>query len=362
MRTLLLALLVLCLPLAAAEKKAKAPQTPPIPEKPEDIAAEIGELLTEEPSGGPTGKKAVQAMWKTRLARVDALIAAFRQKFADHPLRWDVLYWEANSNDVRAEIALPKLAGVKPALEVYAEVAAATDANPEIRIRASFDRVSLLTEEVLEQKLPFADWEKALTEHLARFPDYGGNHILLEQRARFLRKFEPARLVPYLEELAKSTNPETSEMAAKQLAIVKARDELKAKPFVLQFKATNGADVDLEKLRGKVVLLYFWASWSEPSIAQIPVIQQLHGKFGESGLTVISVSLDDNAKDLAAAVKKKKITWPTYFDGKGFESPLTKPYGLDELPALWLINKQGHLTDFEAEQDTPAKIQKLLTE
>lgn len=361
MRTLLLVLFSLCLPFAVvAQKKTAKPE--PIPDKPEDLAAEIGELLTEEPSGLPSDPKSLQARWKKTLARVDTLIAAFRKKYPDHALRWDVLYWEANSNDVRAEVGLPKLAGLKPTAEVYAEVAAAADASPDIQVRASFDRVSLFTEQVLEKKLPFADWDKALTEHTTKFPDYGGNHILLEQRVRFLRAHEAPRVMPYLEELAKSTNNETSEMAKKQLAIEKAREAVKAKPFDLKFKAAGGAEVDFEKLRGKVVVLFYWAAWSDPAMAEVAKVQQLQTKFAKQGLEVVGVSVDDEVKDLQAAVKKKKVTWPNHFDGKGWESPLTKPYGVVDLPELWLLNKQGTVVDFDGATDTAAKVEKLLAE
>jgi thiol-disulfide isomerase/thioredoxin len=368
MRSLLFAAL-LCFPLLAvhaAEKKTEKsakPAAKALPDKPEDFVEEIEALLTEDESDGPASKKEIEAQWKKRIARVDVLIAEFRKKYPDHPRRWDMLFWEANSHDVREEMKYPRPPGSRPSAEVYAEISVAADASPEIRAKASAERVMVLSSEMLEKKLPLTDWEKAAVEHFTKFPEHPNNIMLHDQHARFVRQFDEARLIPLLEEMSKNPQEPIATMAKEKLAGAKEREALKAKPIDLKFKPLDGSEVDLENLRGKVVLVQFWATWCPICMAEMPHVQETYQKLRDKGFEVVGISLDDEEKELRAALKKRpKMTWPQRFDGQGWESPIVKRFGIEQLPTLWLVNKQGMVVDMDASKDLAEKATKLLAE
>ncbi len=363
MRPLLFAVL-LCVSLTCfgAEKKVAPKAEEPIPAKPEAIVAELEKLLTDDSDNGAKNEKDAEALWKKRITRVEALIAGFRQQFPDHPLRWDVLYWEANSFDVREQLGMPQPAGAKPVAVMYAEIAEAPDALPAIKAKASAERLMALSGDLMEKKMTLPDWEKEVTAHLAKFPECDLNPMIQDQRLSFVEELDPPRLIGLLEELSKDANSETATMAKQRLAVAKERELLKSKPLDLKFKPLEGDEVDLEKLRGKVVLIQFWATWCGPCMSEMPHVQSTYAKLHDKGFEILGISLDDDEKELRAVLKKKKITWAQCFDGKGWESPLAKRFGIDAIPALWLVNKKGMVVDMDATEDLEAKIEKLLAE
>ncbi len=330
---------------------------------PEELLAKIEDLMNAEPpeSLQPDQKEYTEFQLRTYDA-ADQLIAKFRKLYPDNPLRWNVLSYEANMLEGRESLGLPQPAGAKSAAELYAKVIAAPDAPKELRQNASTARLVLLSDQVEDEKLTLAEWEKLLAEHLAAFPESEDNLGLIQSRVELIASIEPARLSAVLAELAKSTNAEIAAMAKERIESGKAIAELMSKPLELKFKSVDGSDVDVEKLRGKVVLIDFWATWCGPCMKELPDVittyEKLHGK----GLEIIGISLDEEEDALKKVIKDKKIPWPQYFDGKGWENPYVKKYGIDSIPTMWLINKKGMVVDTEPDDELEKKIEKLLAE
>ena len=111
-------------------------------------------------------------------------------------------------------------------------------------------------------------------------------------------------------------------------------------PPILAETMRNG-EFDLSELEGEVVLLQFWASWCQSCIAEMPNVAQLHAEFGESGLEIISISLDDEPKDARRAVSQQRMVWRQIVEGQGKESPLAKSYGVHGTPYFVLIGRDG---------------------
>ena len=328
----------------------------------EDIIQQVEELLSPPDADETVEEKAVVDLWAKRLGAVDTLIADFRKRFPTHPLRWKLLFLEANSREVREDLQLPIDKQSRPAAAVYAEILAAPDADPQVKSEASAARLLALTDDVSAKKVKLEDWEKDLAAHLKSFEQYEENPMLVEMRLLLVSELANARLVGLLEELAKSPNRAISDLASSRLTMAKALAELRNKPLDLKFKALDGRDVDLAKLRGKVVLVEFWASWAAPSVAEIPTVTEAHRKFQEKGLEVVGISLDEEEEPLKRILKEKQMAWPQYFDGKGWENELAKRYGVDSIPALWLVNKKGFVVDLQATNGLEEKIEKLLAE
>ena len=105
---------------------------------------------------------------------------------------------------------------------------------------------------------------------------------------------------------------------------------------------SGGAPVSLKSLRGKPVLIDFWATWCPPCRESLPHTEDIYKKFGDSGLQVMTVS-DENAKTIKDFVAKNKYTFPTYNDSS---DATEKAYGVDGIPCVAIIDKDGKLQAF----------------
>lgn len=109
------------------------------------------------------------------------------------------------------------------------------------------------------------------------------------------------------------------------------------------FEATTlaGNPFKLAELRGKVVLLDFWAKWCAPCVAELPNIRKLHDRYAESGLVVVGISFDRSADEARAYVTDNHMEWIQVFAEKADKSPLADLYGVSAIPATYLIGPDG---------------------
>jgi ankyrin repeat protein/thiol-disulfide isomerase/thioredoxin len=152
-----------------------------------------------------------------------------------------------------------------------------------------------------------------------------------------------------------------ADMVQRQLeAMLMSRAET---PLELKFHAVDGADIDLAKLRGKVVLVDFWATWCGPCRMEIPKVVATYNQLHKDGFEVIGISLDQNKEQLTNFTKQAGMAWPQYFDGKGWENEISSRYGIQSIPTMWLVNKKGFVRPTEVEGDNlAAQVKKLLTQ
>ena len=299
------------------------------------------------------------AILKKKMARFDRLAADFRARFPEHPLRWKVLLLEAVNLPLREQAGLP-VAAEKSAGAMLGAILAAADATAEVKSDASVQRLMLTAEEVGDKKLKLDDWEKMLAAHWRDFPDAGDNASLEELHLGMTEEFAPARVEALLAELAKHKDAAIADMAKEKQTARKAMAELKSKPVELKFKALDGTEVDLAKLRGKVVLVEFWATWCGPCMAELPKVSAAYEKLHGKGFEVVGISLDEDEVALKRVLKTKKIAWPQHFDGRGWENEIAHRFGITALPTMWLVNKEGMLVEVNPEGDLAEKIGKLL--
>ncbi|GEM_PF-4624337 len=103
-----------------------------------------------------------------------------------------------------------------------------------------------------------------------------------------------------------------------------------------------GRPLRLVDFRGKVVLVDFWATWSEPSVALRPAVIEAFQRHHSAGLEIISISLDDARTAVSAFLEARPaITWPQAFDGKAWNSEIVAAYGVEAIPFLLLIDRSG---------------------
>ncbi len=116
-----------------------------------------------------------------------------------------------------------------------------------------------------------------------------------------------------------------------------------AAPFPFNTSDLSGRAFSLDDYKGRVVLLDFWATWCGPCIGELPETRVVYDKYHAQGFDVVGISLDEKRDDLTAFLKKENLSWPQVFDGKGWNSPLAKQYGVRAIPATFLIGRDGKI-------------------
>ncbi len=112
----------------------------------------------------------------------------------------------------------------------------------------------------------------------------------------------------------------------------------------ISMKTPSGKTLKLSSLRGKVVLIDFWASWCGPCRKENPNVVRLYNQYKAKGFTVFSVSLDQDADAWKKAIASDGLIWPNHVsDLLGWQTPLVQLYGFEGIPHTVLIDQEGKI-------------------
>ncbi len=114
-----------------------------------------------------------------------------------------------------------------------------------------------------------------------------------------------------------------------------------APEFTLQ--SLDGKTVSLSSFKGKYVLIDFWASWCSPCRQENPNVVNAYKQFKDKNFTIVGVSLDEDKAAWQAAVIKDNLTWTHVSDLKGWNSTVAAQYGVQSIPANFLLNTEGRI-------------------
>lgn len=110
----------------------------------------------------------------------------------------------------------------------------------------------------------------------------------------------------------------------------------------IAMKDADGNIRKLSDLRGKVVLIDFWASWCRPCRGENPNVVKMYQKYNSQGFEVFSVSLDSDRNAWLKAIKDDGLIWPNHVsDLKGWTSSGGATYGVSSIPATVLVDRSG---------------------
>ena len=197
--------------------------------------------------------------------------------------------------------------------------------------------------------------EKGVLVMLKKDPKNAGANAAL---MRIASSAEPEKAKALLRQIAENGPDQEATRAKGQLAKMEAL----GKPLDISFKSIDGRIVNMDKLKGKVVLIDFWATWCGPCVDALPNVKKTYTKFHEKGFEIVGISLDQSRDKLAKFVEKEKLQWPQHFDGQGWKNEFAVKYGIQGIPAMWLVDKKGNLVDMKARNDLDGKVEKLLAE
>ncbi|MBK6938423.1 MAG: TlpA family protein disulfide reductase [Chitinophagaceae bacterium] len=113
--------------------------------------------------------------------------------------------------------------------------------------------------------------------------------------------------------------------------------------------SVTGDTIKLSSLKGKVVLLDFWASWCGPCRTSNKSLVKLYAKYKSRGLEIFGVSLDDDADKWKKAIEKDKITWLQVNDPGSWRAKTAQQWDIHAIPTSYLIDKGGRLIEMDLE-------------
>ena len=177
-------------------------------------------------------------------------------------------------------------------------------------------------------------------------------------------RVEQRKLATQLQEQHGAAQPEARATAKPQPLPREKQtpNEFEGKSIELKFTAADGSSVNLANLRGRVVLIDFWATWCGPCMREVPNVVAAYKKYHDKGFEIIGISLDKQKDVMLKVTHEKEMTWPQYFDGKGWQNEISTSYHIHGIPSMWLVNKRGLVATTEARRNLDTAVAKLLAE
>jgi peroxiredoxin len=123
----------------------------------------------------------------------------------------------------------------------------------------------------------------------------------------------------------------------------------------------DGRVINLSDMKGKIVLIDFWASWCGPCRHNNPKLVEMYNKYHAQGFEIYGISIDSNIVNWKSAVEQDKLPGSQVDDNKGWYAPSTITYDVNAIPASFLLDKDGiiRLIDFD-EKAIESKLKSLL--
>lgn len=201
---------------------------------------------------------------------------------------------------------------------------------------------------------PKVDFEKVNDRWLADLEDFVTRYpratesaeamLQLAQSQEALGKDESA--IDWYTRLAKDFSGTTY---ADKATGAKRRLQSVGKPLALRGKSLDGKAFDISSVKGRIVAVQYWATWSDRSKEEMDTLKQLYAKYGRKGFQPIGVVLDNDPKGAAAFIKSKSVPWPQLHEAGGLDdSRLAKELGIPNLPYMILVDEKGNVIDRDA--------------
>jgi len=316
----------------------------------------------DEPPKNPDSPEDRMRRVRLWLAERRAAAERFRTAFPADARRWDAAIIAYESAQQLAEIG--ERDAKPPSAHVLDEVLAAPDAGAEAKGDAAFFKAMRLGDDAspsYPHTMP--PFQNALADFIDTYPQHRRVREAASIQLQIIGSLRTPGADNFLKKLAAHPNEQIAAPARSMIDLRARTAELKTKPLDLKFTAIDGREVDVAKLRGKVLLIDFWASWCGPCMSDAPHVVATYEKLRERGFEIVGINLDEHKGLMDSAIRRTRMTWPHHHDGKGWQNEFAQRFGIRSIPATWLFDKQGKLREMGLRgQDLEARVENLLRE
>jgi len=305
------------------------------------LACVVTPLLAQEKAGeGPTNEKA-QKTYKEALEFLhrrmpDAALESFKK--ADKQDGGHCVACQKNMIKYGVELGEWKMAEAA-AGEMVAEAQGETSVA-----LAHYDFGFVLLQEAINKHKDdlFARAHDEMTKALAVAPNFPAA-IFVDGRALARLKQDDAAKARFEQFVKmKPIDDPDRQRAVRYISQPELARARMAPPFAVT--TTDGQRLSLDDLKGKVVLIDFWATWCAPCREAVPHLKAIAKKFQGQPLVVLSVSLDTDEQKWKDFIAKNEMTWLQYRDG-GFSGLMAKLFAVDAIPHTFTVDTDGVLQD-----------------
>lgn len=314
------------------------------------VALDVG------PSGQPDSPKSAGTLVVNHLTKQEKALRSF---LAAHP---------EDSHAFEAQLRLSRVLQIRADFEASEKLRAESKrildslqktATPEQRPEVEFAKIARMMRS-LKSSVPAQreDLLKAARDFVAAYPTDRRNGFLLAEVAS-LYDSQPKTKETLLEDAqAMAKDPDLKSRIDDDLK----RLHLLGQSIPLKFTSVQGQEIDVASFVGRPVFIIFFAQNSVPSILALSKLQQEVAQLPQGSIRVLGVSLDRQRETTVATLAAHGLTWPTAWDGKGWEGDMVRGFGINTLPTVWLLDAKGKLRSLNALEGAASQARQLMRE
>ncbi|MBM4060263.1 MAG: TlpA family protein disulfide reductase, partial [Planctomycetes bacterium] len=140
-----------------------------------------------------------------------------------------------------------------------------------------------------------------------------------------------------------ASRPQVRGLKEHMARIAESYELIGTEPKAIGQNDITGKPIDLAAYKGKVVLLDFWATWCGPCMQELPNVLAAYEKWHGKGFEILGISLDEDRAKFDKVIAEKKMTWRHHYDGNGWKNEVAVAYGVQSIPATYLIGPDGKI-------------------